>query len=363
MATVITSIGTRAAENVNITAVSGSGPYTVTVDSVPSGTKVGDILNDEAATPNTYLITGISGSDLTVTDSFGAGAAPSDAGSSQATTERAYAGSTTAPGLWEADLDDTDLYSSGDTAEGEGYNDGGTAFDDAFSLNGGGTVGLTAARMTVAEDDRHDGTAGTGTRIVNGNSINVGGGVSESALLWWEIDQGTTPKEIHNRDDSVIAYVLVHSSHRTGSSSNRVNGIAPDGNNRTTTIFRCVVYNIVISGGTSNPRVVGIGIGGTGSQIRRILNCTVWKVESTSDGAGDAICIEAENQANQTLKNNIALDALVGGAATGTQADFSFPGTDPDSETNLSSDDTADDAGGSGHLINKLSSDQFVSTD
>jgi len=65
--------------------------------------------------------------------------------------------------LWEADLDDSGIYSSGDDAVGELYND--SVFDEVVTINGGGTVGLNSRKLTSPVAERHDGTAGIGARI------------------------------------------------------------------------------------------------------------------------------------------------------------------------------------------------------
>ena len=69
---------------------------------------------------------------------------------------------------WEADLDNTGIYTSGDDAVGECYND--TAFDEDATINGGNTVGLNSVTLTVADGERHDGTEGTGARLVYSGS-------------------------------------------------------------------------------------------------------------------------------------------------------------------------------------------------
>ena len=62
---------------------------------------------------------------------------------------------------WEADLDDTNIYTSGDDAVGECYNDS-TFSTNNVIINGGSTVGLSSITLGVATGERHDGTAGTG---------------------------------------------------------------------------------------------------------------------------------------------------------------------------------------------------------
>jgi len=65
--------------------------------------------------------------------------------------------------LWEADLDNEDIYFYEDRAIGECYND--STFYEAFSVDGGDTVGLYSVRLEAARSDRHDGTAGSGVTI------------------------------------------------------------------------------------------------------------------------------------------------------------------------------------------------------
>jgi len=167
VATIITSLGSRATENVDITAVAGSNPYTITLAAATTTTNNGDTLTDEAATPNSYLITAGAGTtSLTVEDLLGAGTAPLASGGSQATTTRTY--STIA--LWAADLDDTDLYNSSDDAVGECYND--SVFAENWTIAGGHTVGLTSTRLTVPVAERGDGTADTG--VQNDRTSTVG---------------------------------------------------------------------------------------------------------------------------------------------------------------------------------------------
>ena len=72
-------------------------------------------------------------------------------------------GDYTSPSAWEEDLDDSSIYSSGDTAVGECS--GEHELTSELIMNGGGTVGLTQTRLTAPSADRHDGTAGSGTRF------------------------------------------------------------------------------------------------------------------------------------------------------------------------------------------------------
>ena len=65
--------------------------------------------------------------------------------------------------LWEADLDDTGTYTSGDDAVGECYND--STFSESFTLNTGSTLGLSSVLLKPASGEGHDGTADTGVKV------------------------------------------------------------------------------------------------------------------------------------------------------------------------------------------------------
>jgi hypothetical protein len=179
MADVITSIGSNSSITTGTpSSCSGSSsPYTVAFPSAPSGVSIGDSvsLTDEITTyaTFTYLVTDISGSSLTLkflTESSGytGDTSPCDIQKydesynpvqAPGTFKRTYSTIT----AWELDLDNTVIYSSGDDAIGECYKD--SNFNEAFTINGGGTVGLDSVKLTAPAGQRHDGTAGSG--VVN----------------------------------------------------------------------------------------------------------------------------------------------------------------------------------------------------
>ena len=57
---------------------------------------------------------------------------------------------------WEADLDDTSIYSSGDIAQGEMYADSTFESSATIDIFNGGTVGLDNRTLTAAAGERHD---------------------------------------------------------------------------------------------------------------------------------------------------------------------------------------------------------------
>ena len=270
------------------------------------------------------------------------------------TTGRDYATIT----LWEADLDNVAVYSSGDDAVGECYND--SVFNEKVTITGSGeTIGLNSLRLSVAEGERHNGTAGTGARIVLSGSPSAGHCIKLDTNLsggqiveWLEVDAGGLLIQNENgvqisagcntadRTKNVARNMIVHDCH-----GNRFNsGIRSE--NRPATIMNCIVYDIGGDGSLAGSgQVYGIG----GDDKLDILNCTVYNVKYNADstnvyGIGN---IEAGGSAN--VKNNIVMDVANTGAGDGDcyqVADATFTNC-------ISSDDT-------GTIINKVTADQFV---
>jgi len=155
--TIVLSVNSDTNETVTISSVSWSTDNgTITLSAaVPGAVLIGDIIIDSAT--NSYWITALpGGNDIDCQDFDSA----TDPATGSATISDAYS----LPSECEADWDVTTLFASGDNAICELYNNG--AFDEAVTMNGGGTVGLTSAKMTVPTAERGDGTAGTGTRFV-----------------------------------------------------------------------------------------------------------------------------------------------------------------------------------------------------
>ena len=254
--------------------------------------------------------------------------------------------------LWEADLDDGGIYSSGDDAVGECYND--SVFDESVNINGGGTVGLNSITLTVAEGERHDGTAGTGARIdLTGSGaayfINNGGCPVDVSIHWLEftksdgqradslISMSTSGVGVAREVSNILAHDLGnrgpgcgHSTWSSGSSLVFVNNI---------------FYNLVceIFGWSSSALGWRYNAGS-----RKVHNNTVVNIAGDSPGTGYGIG-GAYTGDEHELRNNICMDC--------DTADFAS--NISDQAYNLSSDSSAT---GTGSLTGKLSSNQFVST-
>lgn len=255
---------------------------------------------------------------------------------------------------WEADWDNGTIYSAGDDAIGEGFDD--SAFDENFSGNGGSTIGLNSARLTVAAGQRHDGTEGTGVRIVRtaaGIPILMDAvGVADKRVEWIEVDANDTAGIdfgiISRAGSGPISRVLVHGITNNGAGGSV--GIQVDIGNHD--IVDSIVYDL------ENTRNNGIarGINSAGSAVSRILNCTVDNLAADS-GAGAAVRgIFINDAASNEVRNCIATTlSAAGGGSTACFAPASPATTVMDH--NMSSDTTAS---GTGSLTNQSASNEFT---
>ena len=262
---------------------------------------------------------------------------------------------------WEAALDNASIYQSEDDAVGECYND--SVFDEDISLDGGHTVGLTSITLTVAATERHDGTAGSGARIVysgtsTGNIVNLGlgGNARPFKLFWLEVDNNANTNPYFCIDQvgrSVeIANCIVHGINKSSSSS--VGGIWFDGSSSgSESVRNNLIYDCQKTGSTTGGSAMGILLQGNSFNYQA-LNNTVYNIASTHDSYG--IYMFRDNHVSKVVKNCIAIDTSAGSVVY----DF-YPSTITTNsvEYNLSSDSTAF---GTGSLTGKTAANQFVST-
>lgn len=261
--------------------------------------------------------------------------------------------------LWEADLDNAGIYSAGDDAIGTGYND--SVFDEDIQIDNGGTVGLNSILLTVAEADRHDGTAGSGCRVTRtaGSAAVMTSRPNTSKcpiiVEWWEFDGGKTifrDKVINlyakTGKPATVRNCIIHGVERSVAFSGT--GISTswyDSN-----IYDNIIYDIVSKSATGTAS--GINTGSAGAPIVNIYNNTIYSISNTT--TGEAYGIDSADQAAYTVKNNICMDVTtVGGTAK------CFLQNAPANATmdyNMASDATAS---GVNSLNSKTTTDQFVS--
>lgn len=259
--------------------------------------------------------------------------------------------------LWEADLDNGAVYSAADDAVGECYND--SDFDESVTINGGGSIGLNSVKLSVAAGERHDGTAGTGVRMLRtGNLafvVSTPSGFNENYIVeWLEVDMNGNEGPAFTMNGQSFQHVasLQNLIAHGQSGGNSYKGIVQS-DTRDTRVQNSIFYDNV-----RNTSITLIGLNLDADRPSGgVYNNTVYGMENS--GSGDAVGIDAvTNSANHTSRNNISLGHVAGG----TTFDFTYGGTNSDSDYNMSSDTTADDAGGSNHVQSVVAADQFVST-
>ena len=355
MATVVTSIGSNSSIDTE-TPSSCSGSYIsydVTFSTDPTGVSVGDRveITDESMFWGTfvYRVTAISGSDYTlayISDDVGAGdTSPcdlQDSSYSQAPADfkRFYSSITN----WEAGLDDSDVYSSSDVAVGECHND--SVFAETVVINGGGTVGLGSIRLSVHSGSRHDGTAGTGARMVPVGSATSGiVSISRNAVTveWLEISGasitagGNIGVRVLNTATTNI-YVknnLIHDIDSTYSSE--CAGVYINGAGTSRYVMNNFVYDISRAGSSYS---YGIFAGLNGSNTDVYCN-TIFNVTNSS---GYAFGIDAGNGSyvgttSSLVKDNVVLS--ISGSHTDSSCYWTTGTANASSDYNLSDDATA----------------------
>ena len=261
------------------------------------------------------------------------------------TTARDYSTMT----LWEADLDDSTVYQSGDDAVGECYND--SVFTEGnLIINGGSTVGLNSIELTVAETERHDGTSGTGARWGNATTGTL-------ILLNSNSDQTISWLDLYKTSDlnDTTSFILINTSASDNTVRNNligncrstygfVRGVYVFGNDHF--IYNNIVYNLEQDYPSTSDCTGFSTAGGSATYY----NNTAVNIKN-NQGTGDAFGFATG--AGSVVTNCIAMDT--GGTATGSLVDIATV-----NETFSMSEDSS--ASGANCLANKVYVNQFVST-
>ncbi len=311
---------------------------------VPAGTDTGYVITDTGG--NSYLIRSFSGAVITAQD-FDSATDPVTGGATSSITAP-YSTIQSA----EDDFDVTTLYASADTATMLIYNGGG-AFDEAITINGGGTVGLNYIIQSVPSTDRHDGTKATGSRIVLTTARTIRATVAMT-WEWLEIDGAGNrlifePAE-QTSGTNIIQRMIVHD---VSASVTSVNGIdlADKAN-----VHNSIIYDITSTNSVGIGR--GILFGGESGDAFNCFNNTIHDIEGGAT-SGSAFGIAFLDRANNDIKNNMCTDT----ATANTLADYSP--SSPSTATpnyNLASDDTDTGANSIGADDGVLTSNLYVST-
>ena len=267
---------------------------------------------------------------------------------------------------WEADLDDFMTYGMGDDAIGECYND--SVFDEAVTINGGSSVGLNSITLTAPEGQRHDGTAGSGARLVKstttaGYLITLDSSVTTTDLSWLEISSSSTFNNAGSSSGGIntgsgsdyqygrnVKNCLLHNlEHDTG--SGRMEGI--NAQVADSDLSNNIVYDVT-SGNTSSGWLYAVNAyAAGGSRTMNINNNTIYNTVNNG-GWGNCYGLRFYSSTGGGCKNNLVIDTS--GSSSGTIDDMTASGS-PD--YNGTSDTTAS---GSNSLNSLTAANLFVST-
>lgn len=261
--------------------------------------------------------------------------------------------------LWEANLDDDPTYDSGDDAVGECYND--SVFDEVVVIDGGSTIGLASIKLTVANGEEHDGTAGNGVRIVE--TAGTGAIILDCAdntvditleLLEFDLNDSAGTGVDTGTKNVAVHRIIIHSTTR---SSGDIKGVVFKGDGTATqNITNSIIYDLV-STSSGGGKCAGVeGPSASGPTIN-CMNITVHNV-SNDNGNGFGFCYRLFDVSKKVYKNLVGTDPS--GTSSGNIACYSDASYDTaDATHNLASDTTAS---GTGSIDSATTADQFVST-
>lgn len=246
--------------------------------------------------------------------------------------------------LWEASL----MLHSGDDVTGECYND--SVFEEIVTIN---DAAPNSIKLTAAEGEQHDGTAGTGVRVATSTlAVVIAVSRSDVEVSWLELYQSSGSRvagaiNSGSGPNVLIANCIAHDIERDNSSITGINVTGGSGVN--VRGVNLVVYNITCSAGGGSSTGIRVG---SGTNSAKIYNCTVYNTERIN-AAGDATGISANDNGNTEATNCVS----VGTTSPGTAVDFDNTSGGTESY-NASSDATAT---GTGSITSIVTADQFVS--
>jgi hypothetical protein len=247
---------------------------------------------------------------------------------------------------WESSLDSGDfsnLYSSGDDAVGECYDDA-TSFNWNVVFAGASTLGNV--KLTVADGERHEGDASSGVTIAyTGSSRKTVQINREDVTVEWLVFDFSSANNANydgifiedSRDNDVI--VRNNILHGFNTQNDRVVGIRGGTGNTSSTQY--INNNVIYDFYQSNDHAMAISIFSSGTRYYAYNN-TIYKIIS---GSNNDYGIGINNSGNNNyLKNNIAIDCRNNNSSATYSKCFRNNSTSADDSKrnyNYSSDSTA----------------------
>lgn len=280
------------------------------------------------------------------------------------TTIKASGGDYSSVTAWEADLDNTTPYDAGDEAHGEVFDFISEAAE--VDINGGTTIGLVRVNLIGEATSRHDGTA-TGVDA----GIDYTGSGDENIIIHdaEDISGNVQWLELDGNDDDPASGIQWEKGQAGGNNTNHIcsNNIIHDfqgvkvrhaifNQNRSFSGFNMYITNNIAYNmqATAQSTAAGIRCINTGA-IDNIFNNTLFNITMTH-ATRNVEGIETIDDADKTIKNNLAIQVTVSGSGTGSCYLPSMELSTGDSDNNGSSDAT----GSSG--LTSLGTSEFVST-
>lgn len=254
---------------------------------------------------------------------------------------------------WEADIDNAAIYASGDSAVGECYDD--SVFADAVNINGGTSVGLASVRLTAASESKHDGTANTGVLVFRPISPCFVQIRRSNCTVEWLTLRGISTAGLDgvalglvlsDSSGTSVANCLVYDFQQANTGGTPICGSSVFHNTGVPLVVsNCIAWN-------NSAKFTGRTTSAFGSRRSAVsykvtvLNCTAHR---SMQGYASNLVYGFRGNFTGTIKNCLSTE--------GETADFNGSYTSP--QNNCSSDATAP---GTGSLINKSASSQYVST-
>ena len=248
---------------------------------------------------------------------------------------------------WESSLDSGDfsnLYSSGDDAVGECYDDA-TSFNWNVSFTGASSLGNI--KLTVADGERHGGDESSGVTIAyTGTSRKTIQINRDDVTVEWLVLDFTSANNANYDgifvENTVDVDIIVRNNilHGYDSQNDRVMGIKMGNGDSSST--QSVLNNVVYDFYQHNDHAIGIGFFDSGTKYE-VYNNTVYKMIS---GSNNDYGLGYNNRSNHVLmKNNIAIECRNNNSsATYSKCFRNYSGTTDDDTKrnyNYSSDSTA----------------------
>ena len=190
---------------------------------------------------------------------------------------------------WEADLANGAIYSSGDEAIGECYND--STFDESFDIDDTGPAfGLSSIILRANSTQKHDGTPDSGVKVTYTGTVTDSNGIFKVSY-----DQSSYGTDLVKIEDIEFADITI---------SDEVNAIILQLGENSCIMSRCLVNNIQHDGaGLRNLYIFGIDDShGAVLQNSMVFNCGKNATSGSSPGRCIAFyCTSSAEHLNVTV--------------------------------------------------------------